>query len=78
MCDNGNLYIAKSAASNPQVPLICVNLETYETVPLSLNGNVSFGLSTNGHLIYGIVLQSDDNVQTTYVYSFNTNFRNIK
>lgn len=72
LCDNGNLYIAKSAAYNPQVPLICVNLETYETVPLSLNGNVSFGLSTNGHLIYGIVLQSDDNVQTTYVYSFNT------
>ena len=54
------------------VPLICVNPDTYETVPLSLNGNVSFGLSTDGHLVYGIVLQSNENVQTTYVYSFNT------
>ena len=72
LCDNGNLYIAKSAASNPQVPLICINLETYETVPLALNGNVSFGLSTDGVLIYGIVLQVTDNVQTTFVYSFNT------
>ena len=72
ICDNGNVYIAKSSASNPMVPLICVNPDTYETVPLSLNGNVSFGLSTDGHLIYGIVLQSNDNVQTTYVYSFNT------
>ena len=72
ICDNGNIYIAKSSASNPQVPLICVNPDTYETVPLSLNGNVSFGLSTDGHLVYGIVLQSSENVQTTYVYSFNT------
>ena len=72
LCDNGNLYIAKSAASNPQVPLICVNPDTYETVPLSLKGNVSFGLSTDGHIIYGIVLQSNENVQETYVYSFNT------
>ena len=73
ICDNGNMYLAKSAASNPQVPLICVNLDTYETVPLSLKGNVSFGLSTDGSLVYGIVVQSDENVQTTYVYSFNTN-----
>ena len=73
LCDDGNLYIAKSAASNPQVPLISMNLSTYETVPLSLKGNVSFGLSTDGVLIYGIVLQVTDNVQTTYVYSYNTN-----
>ena len=72
LCDDGNLYIAKSAASNPQVPLISVNPDTYETVPLSLKGNVSFGLSTDGHIVYGIVLQSNDNVQETYVYSFNT------
>ncbi len=73
LCDDGNLYIAKSAASNPQVPLISMNLSTYETVPLSVKGNVSFGLSTDGVLIYGIVLQVTDNVQTTYVYSYNTN-----
>ena len=72
LCDDGNLYIAKSAASNPQVPLISVNPDTYETVPLAVKGNVSFGLSTDGHIVYGIVLQSNDNVQETYVYSYNT------
>ena len=72
LCDDGKLYIAKSAASNPQVPLISVNPDTYETVPLSVKGNVSFGLSTDGHIIYGIVLQSNENVQETYVYSYNT------
>ena len=72
LCDDGNLYIAKSAASNPQVPLIKVNPDTYETVPLSVKGNVSFGLSTDGLIIYGIVLQSNENVQETYVYSYNT------
>ena len=72
LCDDGNLYIAKSASSNPQVPLICVNIETYETVPLSVSGNVSFGLSTDGVIIYGIVLQSSENEQNTFVYSFNT------
>ena len=72
LCDDGKLYIAKSSASNPQVPLISVNPDTYETVPLSLKGNVSFGLSTDGHIVYGIVLQSNDDAQETYVYSFNT------
>lgn len=72
ICDNGNLYIGKSAASNPKVPLISVNLQTYETVPLSVSGNVTYGLSTDGVLIYGINLQSTDTEQTTFVYSYNT------
>ena len=70
--DDGNVYIAKSAASNPQSPLISVNPETYETVPLQVNGNVAFGLSTDGKLIWGVNLQSDENGRATYIFSYNT------
>ena len=72
LTDDGNMYIAKTAATNPKVPLLCVDLESFETVPMSLNGNVSYALSTDGKTIYGIVLQSDDDIRNTYVYSFNT------
>lgn len=72
LTDDGNMYIAKTAATNPKVPLLCVNLESLETVPMSLTGNVSYALSTDGKIIYGIVLQSDENIRNTYVYSFNT------
>lgn len=72
LANDGKLYIAKTAATNPKVPLLCVDLETFETVPMSLTGNVSYGLSTDGNTIYGIVLQSDENIKNTYVYSFNT------
>ena len=71
LAQNGNLYVAKSAASNPQVPLLCVNPETLETVPLGVKGNVSYALSIKDNMIYGINLVSDENGKTTYVFSFN-------
>lgn len=77
LAKNGNLYIAKSASSNPQVPLICVNTSTLETVPLALKGNVAYALSTDGVMIYGINLISDDTGRNTYVFSFNTNTKQI-
>lgn len=75
--NNGNLYIAKSASSNPNVPLICVNIETLETVPLGLKGNVAYALSTDGTTIYGINLISDETGRNTYVFSFHTGTKQI-
>ncbi|MCI5606006.1 MAG: hypothetical protein SOT46_04000 [Treponema sp.] len=78
--NNKYVYIAKSAATNPKVPMLSVNLETLETVPLSLKGNVAYGLSTDGNIIYGVNLISDNSGKSTYVFSFNTNtktFTNI-
>lgn len=72
IANDGNIYISKSAATNPKVPMICVNPKTLETVPLSVKGNVVFGLSTDGNLIYGINLVSTEDGQTTYVFSYNT------
>ena len=69
--NNKLVYIAKSAATNPQTPLITVNPETMETVPLSIKGNVTFALSTDGKTIYGLNIISDDTGRNTYVFSYN-------
>lgn len=74
LTDDGNLYIGKSASTNPKSPMICVNPETYETVPLAISGNVCYALSTQGSVIYGINLQEDNN---TYVFSYNTKTKKV-
>ncbi len=77
LANNGYLYIAKSAATNPAVPMLCVNINTLETVPLAVKGNVAYALSTDGVMIYGINLISDDNGRNTYVFSFNTETKQV-
>lgn len=73
LTDNGYVYIAKSITENSQNPLLSVNPETLETVPVTnVKGKVAFALSTDGKIIYGINLVSDDTGSTTYVFSFNT------
>ena len=69
--NNKLIYIAKSAATNPQTPLLTVNPETMETVPLSIKGNVTYALSTDGKTIYGLDIISDETGRNTYVFSFN-------
>lgn len=72
LVNNGTMYIAKSAATNPNFPILTVNLQTGETVPLNVKGNVAYALSTDGTIIYGINLISDDTGRNTYVFSYNT------
>lgn len=69
--NNKLVYIAKSAATNPQTPLLTVNPETMETVPLNIKGNVTYALSTDGKTIYGLYIVSDDTGRNTYVFSYN-------
>ena len=69
--NNKLIYIAKSAATNPQTPLLYVNPETMETVPINMKGNVTYALSTDGKTIYGLNINSDDTGRNTYVFSFN-------
>ena len=69
--NNKLVYIAKSAATNPQTPLLSVNPDTMETVPLNIKGNVIYALSTDGKTIYGLNIISDDTGKNTYVFSFN-------
>ena len=69
--NNKLVYIAKSAATNPQAPLLYVNPETMETVPINIKGNVTYALSTDGKTIYGLYILSDDTGRNTYVFSYN-------
>lgn len=71
LTNDKNIYISKSSATNPKVPLICINPETMETVPLNIKGNVIYALSTDGQKIYGINVISDETGQNTYVFCYN-------
>lgn len=76
--NNGNIYISKSASTNPQVPLLYINPQTLETVPVRVNGNVTYGLSTDGTTIYGLNVIADDTGRNTYIFSFNTKTNQMK
>ena len=71
LMNNKLVYIAKSAATNPQTPLLTVNPETMETVPLSIKANVTYALSSDGKTIYGLYILSDETGRNTYVFSYN-------
>lgn len=68
---DGKLYIAKSYATNPPSNLLCVDMQTKETVPVNLSGNVAFALNAHNKDIYGISVQSSDQAKTTIVFKFN-------
>lgn len=74
IAQDGNLYIAKSAMTHPNTPLLKVNLKTLETVPSKLDGTIMFGLglSADKKTIYGIIYNSSEKDNGTYVISFDT------
>jgi hypothetical protein len=65
-----NLYVAKSAATTPASPLLCINLTTKETVPLEINGNIIFSLSCTDKVMYGIAVESDNDSKKTILFSY--------
>ena len=72
LADDGKLYIGQSAHTAPNSALLYVDIQTMETVPLSINANVAYGFSTDGKFIYGIKIEEVNGVDTTFVFSFNT------
>lgn len=69
-----DLYVAKSASSNPRSPLICVNIQTQETVMMPVSGNVVFSLShdrvNSSNIIYGIQATADGGKAQTTIFAF--------
>ena len=70
-----DLYVAKTSATNPSVPLLYINTITKETVPLSLKGNVAYALNADTHSdngeIYGIVVGTNSSgMPQTSVFSY--------
>lgn len=68
---DGKLYVAKSFATNPRSSLLCVDMTTYETVPMNLGGNVAFALNVNGNDIYGVSVQADEAAKATVIFKYN-------
>ncbi len=69
-----NVYVAKTAANNPASSLIQVNIETRETIPINIKGEVSFSLSENQSAtgpFYGASIVYENNTTTTKVFSYN-------
>lgn len=69
-----DLYVAKSASSNPRSPLISVDTVTQETVMMPVDGNVAFSLSLDqemgSNVIYGIQAISQENKAQTTIFAF--------
>lgn len=71
-----DLYVAKSSGSSPNVPLIYVNVNTQETVPLSMKGNVAYSLTydydKNPAEIYGITIYTNSQTKklTTSIFAY--------
>lgn len=66
-----DLYVAKTASTNPKSPLIQVDTQTLETVSLPVTGEVSFGLSngtSGGNVFYGVLYSSEE--KQTQIYAF--------
>ena len=79
-----DLYIAKSSASNPEVPLLYVNIETQETVPLSnVRGNIAYSLNFDRNRpneFYGVLIYTDARSKklTTSVFAFDISRKSIR
>ncbi|MCR5606559.1 MAG: hypothetical protein K6F69_07065 [Treponema sp.] len=76
MMNDNDVYVAKSAASNPASPLIYINAQTGETVSLSVKGTISYSLSydpeSKAAILYGMAIQADTakGKTRTVVYSY--------
>ncbi len=76
--NESDLYVAKSSATAPASPLIKVNIQTQETVPLSLKGEIAYALyfdkNASDHEIYGIVIGNNPSKKSaTTVFAYDVN-----
>ncbi|MBQ4377728.1 MAG: hypothetical protein II821_00815 [Treponema sp.] len=74
--NENDLYVAKSSGSSPNVPLLYVNVNTQETVPLKLTGNVAYSLTYDHEKksgeFYGIRIYVNSNTKklTTSIFAY--------
>lgn len=73
--NENDLYVAKTSATTPEVPLLYINTKTKETVPLNLNGTVAYSLTFDSSIkngdIYGIVISTNaQGNATTSLFAF--------
>ncbi len=67
------LFVVKTAASNPKSSLIEVNTQTKETLPISIDGDVSFSLTHSNIVdgpIYGASIITENDKVYTKIFSY--------
>ena len=82
LINEDTVYVAKSAVSATDSPLVSVNIRTRETVALKLKGNVVFSLSNAPQEtgdIYGIVIETlADDSSSTEVFAYSPESKTLK
>ena len=72
--DEQNIYVAKTAVTNPTSALININIETKETVPHPVKGDIMFSLETQEKSgtkqIYGVSIITSGSKKTTEIFSY--------
>ncbi len=72
--DDENLFVAKTAVTNPTSALINININTKETVPHPVKGDIMFSLETQEKSgtkqIYGVSIVSSNGKKTTEIFSY--------
>lgn len=75
LSDDNTLIVAKTTTGSGDSPLVSVNINTGETLPLQFTGDVAFSLSYDetreNALIYGVLLEDINDNYRTRVFSFN-------
>jgi hypothetical protein len=71
----GELLVAKAQASNPRSPLVSVNVETKETVPLDVSGEVAYALACDDEAsgtpaVYGIAADISGTARKTVLFAY--------
>ena len=69
--DSENLYVAKTAVTNPTSALINININTKETVPHPVKGDIMFSLEIQNKndvkQIYGVSVTTSNGKKTTEI-----------
>ncbi len=72
--DEQNIYVAKTAVTNPTSALININILTKETVPHPVKGDIMFSLETQEKSgtkqIYGVSIISSGSKKTTEIFTY--------
>lgn len=78
LLQDNNIYVAKTSATNPKSAMISINLNTQETVQLSVSGDIIFSLTFDNTQdtsnIYGISVSTIDK-RKTELFKYSTKLK---
>ena len=74
LVDDENIFVAKTAVTNPTSALININITTKETVPHPVKGDIMFSLESQEKSgtkqIYGVSIINSNGKKTTEIFSY--------